>query len=766
MGQQAVDYDKLAAQHGGTVVDPTAIDYDALASEQGGTVGATFSTENEKDAAGNAVVNPNTVGTFVEHAWQQINPLTAAKALVTAVQHPVETAKQIGGAQGALFDKAKAAYQRGDYLEAGRHFASYLLPLVGPAIDTAADEMQAGQYAAGLGDSIGLALAQVGPQMLAKGGKVRLPAAVTNANEAEQAAVAFGKERGIPVDAGTATGNRFVRSAQGLADHSPIGSVVAERAKAQTGTALSRVGGELAEQVHPEAVTPELAGKAYTEGVKSLIRTLSGQADEAYGRLRKLERDPANTAPVPQQRPAAEQSAITARTESSLGHVPSSAELEELRHIYEELDNLPYVKRTWTDLSGERGLKGNAAGGHMQVTAGAGGAPVYREILDVAPGTAELTRGEVKRSIESALETGHYTNAAKGALMVARQRLASGKVSGAPYSGAPTQQMVMPVDLRPFKAAMKQPYDELLRASEITPPMGDKGRALVALDKVMRGPDFAPVSVADSALSDLKAMARGAAMPELRTVGQGVASHAVKNLETEVMAAVKRAGPDAVNALQEGRSATMAKHAVAEVLDSIHAEPVKAYKQAIAPKDTAIEYLRKVQEVQPQAVPMIGRAVLEEMLGTATAEGGFGHAAKLQADWQRLGPQTKQILFGETVPDLDRFFLLAKKLSESPNPSQSGLVVNAGAQFALVFTHPATGIPTVLGSGALSKILHSKAGVRALTQGLSLAVGPARSSIPARAAMGAALLKAAMTARVAPATVPAVAGSTTAPQTP
>jgi hypothetical protein len=37
-----------------------------------------------------------------------------------------------------------------------------------------------------------------------------------------------------------------------------------------------------------------------------------------------------------------------------------------------------------------------------------------------------------------------------------------------------------------------------------------------------------------------------------------------------------------------------------------------------------------------------------------------------------------------------------------------------------MFTNPATGIPLAIGAGALSKMLHSPAGVRALTNGLKL----------------------------------------------
>ena len=56
----------------------------------------------------------------------------------------------------------------------------------------------------------------------------------------------------------------------------------------------------------------------------------------------------------------------------------------------------------------------------------AAGAPVYHDILQAAPGTSNMTRGEVQRSIALALRTGRLTNAARGALGVAKKRLSEG----------------------------------------------------------------------------------------------------------------------------------------------------------------------------------------------------------------------------------------------------------------------------------------------------------------------------------------------------
>jgi hypothetical protein len=112
---------------------------------------------------------PNTVGTFARHIGAQLNPVSAVEAVGHAVAHPIDTVTAIGAAQGALFDKAKASYDKGDYGTAARHFVDYLLPLIGPPLDKAADASQAGHVAAGAGDAVGLGLAMFGPQALKAG---------------------------------------------------------------------------------------------------------------------------------------------------------------------------------------------------------------------------------------------------------------------------------------------------------------------------------------------------------------------------------------------------------------------------------------------------------------------------------------------------------------------------------------------------------------------------------------------------------------------
>jgi hypothetical protein len=244
--------------------------------------------------------------------------------------------------------------------------------------------------------------------------------------------------------------------------------------------------------------------------------------------------------------------------------------------------------------------------------------------------------------------------------------------------------------------------------------------ALHAIKNILDAPDYLPASMVDTDLSAIKAMAR---TDGPRNVSQGLAATSVATLDDAVRAAVKAAGPDAERALLEGRKATQAKYQAADILKPMRDEPRQVFDMATWPKDAGIDHLTAVARESPQSMTKMARAYLDDLLSTATAEGGFDKAASLQSKWANLGPQTKALLFRpQHIKDLDNFFLVAKKMAENPNPSGTAYVTGLGAQGALLVTNPLTGAAVTLGLGGLSKLLHSTAGVRAITRGLSIPV--------------------------------------------
>lgn len=276
--------------------------------------------------------------------------------------------------------------------------------------------------------------------------------------------------------------------------------------------------------------------------------------------------------------------------------------------------------------------------------------------------------------------------------------------------GAPFQSMRMAVDVRPAKQAMQTTYQQLLREKELVPLMGDKGRALVALDALMQGPDFAPLSVADGALSELKDFVR-IGPGKMVSQGQRALIGPVRSLDAQVRAAAAKEGPAAVTALDNGRAAIIAKYQVNNVIEMLSAEPKAIFDQLTRRKDAAVELVRGVQKYAPQELPNVGRAWLEEAMHKATAEGRFSHADALWGDWQKLGSETKQALFPHVAADLDRFFLLAKKMAENPNPSGT-------AKVASIFN-----VLSSVGAYPVAKLMYSPQGVRLLTRTMSAGSG-------------------------------------------
>lgn len=290
------------------------------------------------------------------------------------------------------------------------------------------------------------------------------------------------------------------------------------------------------------------------------------------------------------------------------------------------------------------------------------------------------------------------------------------------------------VQLAGAKAALRPLYEQMTRQMPITQQQANAG--IKALENVLTGPDTAPLSQVDRDLSAIKSVARERG---------GLAKFAVKKLEGAVQDAAEAGGADVVKALKDGRAATVAKYAASDVLDALHAEPVRIVKTLTAPKDSAIQSLRTVLDQVPDQAPVIARGYLEDLL----------EKPQRVAEWRKLGARTKDLLFPDGQADaLDSFFTLTKRISDTNvNPSGSGYVAALGAQGAMLWYDPVRAIPMQLGAAALSKILRSPVAIKALTRGLSL---PVSAPLAARTAATANFVRAATDAGV-PLTLPKAA---------
>lgn len=245
---------------------------------------------------------------YAAGAWD--NLVQTGQGLVNTVAHPIDTAVGIGKAQDALRIKAEDAFKRGDYAEGARHLLDYVIPVVGPAIDQLGDQAQKGQVARALGGATSLGLQLAGPSALQRTvppapAGVAPPEAAgsglvkSRLNPVQQRAVDFLQDNDVPLNAGTVTGNKFLKGAQALAQNQPLGAGVAARAGLATEQGLARVAGELADQAHPLPATPESAGAATADALLEKIAGLKLQEDEHYGNAWQGMNNPAFAENVP-----------------------------------------------------------------------------------------------------------------------------------------------------------------------------------------------------------------------------------------------------------------------------------------------------------------------------------------------------------------------------------------------------------------------------------------------------------------------------------
>lgn len=828
MGRQ-IDYAALARQHGGVLLVEGAAasgrasepDYAALAEQFGGT--SVTGLESMPLAVSHrrpGEVPPQTVGRFAREATQSINPLTILEGISQSVLDPVGTVGGVISAHDRARQQAQEAFRRGDYVAGVRHSLEYALPYVtgvggaalglpgGPAgvvagaaggyalgtgvasrLDEGASRLAEGDIAGGLGASVDAAsmtalgargavpaqraISQPGRTLSGTARRVIERVTPKNLSAAEAAAVAFGRERGIPVDVGTATGRQFLKNAQKASG--PYGP--AEAFRASQAEQLGRVGRDLAADAGPRPMPALAAGEGVRQALETKVGSLHTLANDAYTRLRSAEMAaPEELVAARPRKPVAahvtpDQSYILkwlARDLEEFQYQPSSRmrgarALDEFQQRgYGDVDTTyaPRVAGTPVqEMFHAAGIKGSRAEIATKIEkylTGQQKDPRFAKLadavneawdgqhfdFDLVSDDTLVALGLRRRDLKSPIGLPDF--AEPGAARFFPEEAIPAAPGGARGGDTP---MRAAFDMRPHKEALRPLLEELQREREITGSLlGQKGKAAVALESLINGPDFAPVSSVDAALGSLKGLARGAASPALRNRGQGVAARVVGELESGLQARVKELGGDMAQALGEGRAATKAKYRVADVLKQLPTEPARVFKQLTARDDSGIRKLRAVAAEVPDEIPNIARATLEGLLESASKGGTpFENAQLAWANWQRLGAETRARLFpGEgQIKAINNFFLLAKKISENPNPSGTA---NVAASL-----NPMKALP----AWAVAKILYAPDGPARLSKAQILLKSPSRS---ARALALGELAHSARSAGVAVGSIPALAG--------
>jgi hypothetical protein len=284
------------------------------------------------------------------------------------------------------------------------------------------------------------------------------------------------------------------------------------------------------------------------------------------------------------------------------------------------------------------------------------------------------------------------------------------------------------VDVAPSQAKLQPIFDELTKTMPEAKRQYSPGYQ--ALKQFMEGPVTLDAVTADRNLSALKSILRTSGNPYLSTQSQRIAGQAVTELTQAFNRTLNASNPNILPTLTKARAAVTAQHVAADILNDLPTEPGQLYGLLIRPGDKTVESIRTLKKLAPDQVQQVGRTYLQGMWDKLTEGGAMSRGAGAFRDWQKMGPETKKLLFGSQTSDIDNFFMATKRLRTDFNPSGSAAVALAslgpiGAVLHTMFT-PGTieekvrrGVVEIplsfMGGNLLSRLLVTPGGARALT---------------------------------------------------
>jgi hypothetical protein len=239
---------------------------------------------------------------------------------------------------------------------------------------------------------------------------------------------------------------------------------------------------------------------------------------------------------------------------------------------------------------------------------------VGNELLDEVSPTAanpqqagESLRGRVEQNVRDASKGARIAYGPWEELNSDPANIHRVWVADDPQTGKPVyHDMALPVPMQRVKAALKPIYDRYrytLPEAEQRASTGFK-----ALKNIVEGPDYKPAQAAELDLGMLKDEARGALMPELKDISQGMAAKALQELDGEIRKAArtaKRSTPSLPRGTQGALAAPAA--AAAESSAPVTAQITRSADATVnvpgGPKYPVRYELRELDSLQPSHDP-------------------------------------------------------------------------------------------------------------------------------------------------------------------
>ena len=407
------------------------------------------------------------------------------------------------------------------------------------------------------------------------------------------------------------------------------------------------------------------------------------------------------------------------RVEQTLPNLPGSASRAEKFYAGQEADLAKEAQRRI------------AAGGGQQTNAVGAGEAVQgrlKQRITNLKSQADKLYADVRKSTaanKQTVQTGTKQSSVLGP-------------NGQPLTTPTFATLETPVDLAPIRSQLQPIYDELKRslpdARKANSPAWKSLEDLMnSKDSQMNAMDF------DRTLSAVKSITRDGNSDVLNTRSQGLAKQIIKAGEGEFQKALRGAGSDVNAKLGSARRIVRSYYDTDELLGSLQSEPAALYKHLVTGGDRVFNTLSDLQKVAPKEIKTVGRTFLEGMVDKATNEGGFRRASGIKADWDRIGPETKELLFGKQLTgEMDKFVLAAKRLTSDVNPSGTAKTLSAISGVAgvgmialreLLTGHP-YGAAITVGTGTVlpniaARLMFTPGGVNLMTRLITLPTGSA-----------------------------------------
>lgn len=682
--------------------------------------------------------------------------------------------KSILAAQDNLRQESAKAFKDGDTVRGVRKFAEWLIPILGPALSEEGDNAQKGEYAKSIAGTLGIAMnlvgskgpiakaldahgikgySAVGPEALAKqvGAQANPLAVAPEPAVAARVAAYAAEEPQVPLTLGEKTGIPLIKGAEKWTEQSSLaGAMRGKQLRSNQVEGMVAKGNKLVQDIAPDQeVSPETAGSA----AQAASRDIDDRISTAYGDTTQKIADRVAPPATPLQ-----------AGEATIGMLDSKmAGLHEAANKYygavRDFENDPQYAREVV-VGHEPSPILNASGqsiGMVPVTKMIS-LPVtipkgaFAKIYEVMERTWPLVRKEASPAYTAIKQLVEGPNVVP--LSEADRMLSAVKTIAREQGGLALKAVAE------LHAAVSDAATEA--GSEIM-PMLDRGRAATkakyAVEEVLASLKSEPgkafgqmVEKGDKSIELLRTIAREVpeALPMIaRAYLQDLFEGAVRDGQFDLKRAATLAnkwlslGDETKKLLFKDPSVTRSldelfvqarRIADKPVTPSFALSPVSAFDSIVAPRDTGIWRLNAIKKVSPNVLPMIGRAWVQQWLDTTMGTTGlYEHGAAFRAAWDKLGPRTKTLLFGEHANDIDNFVRLGDSIQWKNTNSQTAMLETVGGKLSMSIFNPLKAIYVEVAHSALGAIMFNPRAMKALTKAIETPKTNAAASASASA---------------------------------